>query len=81
MCGEACLAVGRTKLEGLRPSFGLWPKELGHSPDQGLSPRFLTSVTGEASLAAHQAAQPRHEDPLRAKPGTADHAEYSEPSG
>jgi hypothetical protein len=38
-----CLAENGFLSSGLRPSFGLWPKPLGHSPDQGHSP-FVRAV-------------------------------------
>ena len=44
---------------GLRPWYGLWPINVGHSPNQGHSPElFLLTPPARRSLASHPAAEP-----------------------
>lgn len=61
MCGEACLAGG---LDGYRavPFVRARPKVLGPEAVPGSKPTSFYSPAGEASLAAHQAAERRGKD-------------------
>src|SRR5688500_18283318 len=51
----------RKRLAALRlcRSFGLWPKNLGHSPHDGQSPFSPRLLTAGHSPASHQAAKPQ----------------------
>jgi hypothetical protein len=47
--GEAMPRRWREKIEtGLRPWYGLWPINLGHSPNQGHSPALFLGASGGA---------------------------------